>query len=113
MPARGDSLVLGPVDSAENGVDEGEADFEEEALPLDPAEQWEGEDDTFVTGTNDDEDGIGSTDLTGTATGIARGFGSHQPLDLGAGGFQIEDEPTRRLKPAQTDANGELSDYDG
>ena len=55
------------------------------------------------------------TDQTGTVEGIARGFGTHLPQDLGRDGFQVEEIPRRALKfrdqPARADGE-ELDDYD-
>jgi len=109
----GDAFVLTPGIRGNRGADEGEAEFEEDVLPIDPSEEWESIDDEFPGEDDEDEEGIGETDLTGTAAGIARGFGSHLPQDLGADGFQIEEVPdiaTTTVIARST--NEELDDYD-
>jgi hypothetical protein len=108
----GDAIVLTQPGRGNRGADTGESDFEEDALPSDPSEQWESLDDSFAGGTDEDEEGIGETDITGTAAGIARGFGSHLPLDLGADGFQIEELPDEAIGSFTRDSDEELDDYD-
>ena len=110
----GDAVFLGPSDKTPNDSDSGEADFVSEMLSSDPAEQWEEADDEFAGEDDEDEQGIGETDLTGTAPGIARGFGSHLPIDLGSGGFQIQEMPAQalRMQGRAGFAQGELDDYD-
>jgi len=109
----GDSVRLGPPDRSVGGADGGESDSEAEANPEDPSAEWEELDDEFPGEAVEDEQGVGETDITGTAAGIARGFGSHLPQDLGSGGFQIEEIPSRaigKLRPLR--AGEELDDYD-
>lgn len=108
-----DSIRLGQPDESVGGVDAGESDFEAEMNPDDPPEDWEEADDSFPAQSEDDEKGIGETDITGTAAGIARGFGSHLPLDLGKDGFQIEEIPTAAMGRLGSVREGEeLDDYD-
>jgi hypothetical protein len=61
-----------------------------------------------------DDDRILVTDQTGSVEGIARGFGTHLPQDLGAGGFHIEEVPDAalRLPRPVIHAGEELDDYD-
>ncbi len=109
----GDSIVLTQPNRGNRGADDGEIDFEENALPSDPSEQWESIDDSFTGEDVEDEEGIGETDITGTAAGIARGFGSHLPLDLGADGFQIEEIPDKIIGVVSSRRKDEeLDDYD-
>ena len=108
----GDAVFLTPPEKSLNGVDGGEADFEAEMLETDPAPS-DGMDDADLYSAGD-EDSIFSTDQTGTVEGIARGFGTHLPQDIGAGGFQVETIPDRVLKlRGKPLAEGEeLDDYD-
>jgi hypothetical protein len=109
----GDSLLLTPSTRGDRGADTGEEEFESDVLPTDPADRWENRDDAFPGEDGEDEQGIGETDITGTATGIARGFGSHLPLDLGSDGFQIEEVPDRIAgSKVSRKGNEELDDYD-
>jgi hypothetical protein len=109
----GDTIILTQTPRGDRAADEGEQDFENEALPSDPNDQWESVDDTFVGDDVEDEEGIGETDITGTAAGIARGFGSHLPLDFGADGFQIEEIPDKVVGSNFSRKEGEeLDDYD-
>lgn len=112
VESHSDGLVLVPEHSS-GGADAGEADFVAEMNPNDPSGEWEGLDDEFPGTDDEDTEGIGETDLTGTAKGIARGFGSHLPQDLGRDGFQIEEIPARAIGlMGARDADEELDDYD-
>ena len=107
----GDAVFLTPPEHSPNGVDGGEMDFEAEMLETDPAPS-DGMDDADLYSAGD-EDGLGFADQTGTVAGIARGFGTHLPQDIGAGGFQVETIPDRALKLNRPLADGEeLDDYD-
>lgn len=108
----GDAVFLTPPEKSPNGVDGGEMDFEAEMLETDPAPN-DGMDDGDLYSAAD-EDGIFSADQTGTVEGIARGFGTHLPQDIGAGGFQVETIPNRalNLRPRQLADGEELDDYD-
>ena len=66
-----------------------------------------------ATAARRDHGGVGSGGI-GTVAGIARGFGTHLPQDIGAGGFQVETIPDSALKlPPRPLADGEeLDDYD-
>ena len=105
----GDALFLSDEkDGSVRGADGGYSDIITELGPLDPDDDWEESDDDTLSG-----DAIAGVDITGTAPGVARGFGSHLPLDLGAGGFQIEDIPDRALPNMhRPQADEELDDYD-
>lgn len=108
----GDAVFLTPAEKSPNDVDGGEEDFEAEMLEADPAPSDGMDDADFYSAA--DEDGMGGTDQSGTVAGIARGFGTHLPQDLGAGGFQVEALPDRALNlQARLLAEGEeLDDYD-
>ncbi len=109
----GDAVFLTPPEKSPNDVDGGEMDFEAEMLETDPAPS-DGMDDADLYSAEDEDEGLGSTDQTGTVAGIARGFGTHLPQDIGAGGFQVEAVPGRALNlKSQPLADGEeLDDYD-
>ena len=109
----GDAVFLTPPEKSVGGADGGEEDFEAEMLETDPAPNVGGMDDADFYSA-DDEDGALGTDQSGTVAGIARGFGTHLPQDLGAGGFQVEAIPDRVLKmQGRPLADGEeLDDYD-
>lgn len=109
----GDAIFLTPEERDRGGADGGEADFTAEMEPSDPSTEWEELDDEFAGADREDEEGIGETDITGTAAGIARGFGSHLPQDLGSEGFEIEEIPRRALRyQGQPVPDEELDDYD-
>jgi hypothetical protein len=108
----GDAVFLGPRERGTGGADGGEMDFEAEMLEADPApDAGRGGGDLYSAG---DEMEVSATDQTGTVEGIARGFGTHLPQDIGAGGFQVETIPDRALKlRGRPPAEGEeLDDYD-
>ena len=108
----GDALFLGPYEKSAGGADGGEYDFETEMLEADPAP--DAGMDAADLYSAEDENGVFATDGTGTVAGIARGFGTHLPQDIGAGGFQVETIPDRALNlQARPLADGEeLDDYD-
>lgn len=109
----GDAVFLTPAEHNPGGADGGEADFTAEMIPDDPSAEWEELNDEYPGTDREDEEGIGETDITGTAAGIARGFGSHLPQDLGSEGFEIEEIPRRALKyQGQPMPDEELDDYD-
>ena len=108
----GDAVFLGPREASIGGADGGESDFEAEMLEADPvpgAGMDEG--DLFSA---EDQAGFSAADGSGTVAGIARGFGTHLPQDIGAGGFQVESIPDSVLKlRTRPLADGEeLDDYD-
>ena len=106
----GDAVFLTPPEKSVGGVDGGESDFESEMNETDPA-AGEGMDPDDLYSA-DDESEVFATDQTGTVAGIARGFGTHLPQDIGRGGFQVEEIPNsaQQIRPA---ADGEeLDDYD-
>lgn len=108
----GDAVFLTPPEHSPNGVDGGESDFEVEMNQTDPAggESMDPDDEYSAA----DQDGLPNADMTGTVAGIARGFGTHLPQDVGAGGFQIESLPAGAFKmQGRPLADGEeLDDYD-
>jgi hypothetical protein len=108
----GDAVFLTPAERSRNGVDSGEADFEAEMLKSDPAPNT-GMDEADLYSADDEKD-VFSTDQTGTVHGIARGFGTHLPQDIGRDGFQVETIPDRALKMRGRPlaAGEELDDYD-
>ena len=108
----GDSVFLTPAEKSVGGADGGEADFEAEMLEADPADNAGMDENDLYSA--DDERGVFGIDQTGTVEGIARGFGTHLPQDIGAGGFQVETIPDSALKlRGRPLAEGEeLDDYD-
>ncbi|MDR3706843.1 MAG: hypothetical protein P4L33_00965 [Capsulimonadaceae bacterium] len=108
----GDNIVL-VTEPSTGGADAGESDFAVEMNSNDPSDDVEAIDDEFPGEDVEDSEGIGETDLMGSAKGIARGFGSHLAQDIGSDGFQIEEIPAgaaaKRNWPAK---GGELDDYD-
>ena len=95
----GDAVFLTPPEKSPNDADGGEEDFEAEMLEADPAPNDGMDEADFYSAT--DEDGISGTDQSGTVAGIARGFGTHLPQDIGAGGFQVETIPDPVLNTAR------------
>ncbi len=93
-------------------LDEGEEqedDFVQTSmLAVDPDE---GADD-FTSPADLDTDGrLETTDISGQVAGIARGFGTSLPLDIGAGGFSVHDNPLMRpVGPDHPISNERLSD---
>jgi len=108
----GDAVFLTPPEKSANGVDGGESDFEAEMLMTDPAANEGMDPNDLYSAENEDENF--STDQTGTVEGIARGFGTHLPQDIGRDGFQVEALPADALNsPRRSLADGEeLDDYD-
>ncbi len=108
----GDAVFLTPEEKSVGGADGGLSDWEAEMTETDPAPNA-GMDagDLYSEG---DEDGLPSADMTGTVAGIARGFGTHLPQDIGGGGFQVEEVPDVALGlPPRIIRDGEeLDDYD-
>ncbi|MCW3061439.1 MAG: hypothetical protein JWQ02_3260 [Capsulimonas sp.] len=108
----GDAVFLTPAEKSVGGADGGESDFESEMLSADPDEDA-GNDPSDRYSSAVDESAWG-TDQTGTVEGIARGFGTHLPQDLGRDGFQVEEIPDQALQyQGRAVADGEeLDDYD-
>ena len=108
----GDAVFLTPPEKSVGGADGGEADFEAEMLEADPAPNTGMDGDDLYSEDNEDE--AFATDQTGTVPGIARGFGTHLPQDIGRDGFQVETIPDRALQfQGRPRADGEeLDDYD-
>jgi hypothetical protein len=106
----GDSLFLADKERSAGGADGGESDFEAEMLATDPADDSQIDPRDMYA----DEDQIWSTDQSGTVEGIARGFGTHLPQDIGRGGFQVEEIPASALafQNRIVLAGEELDDYD-
>ena len=108
----GDAVFLTPPEKSVGGADGGLSDWEAEMLEADPApDAGMDEGDLYSA---EDQDGLEGTDGSGTVAGIARGFGTHLPQDIGAGGFQVETIPDSVLKlRTRPLADGEeLDDYD-
>ncbi|MBV9852254.1 MAG: hypothetical protein JO250_21515 [Armatimonadetes bacterium] len=109
----GDAVFLTPGEKTPGGADGGETDFESEMNATDPPEREGMDPDDLYSADNEDE--VFATDQTGTVEGIARGFGTHLPQDIGKDGFQVEEIPRRALKyrdqPVRADGE-ELDDYD-
>ena len=108
----GDAVFLTPPEKSVSGADAGYADWEAEMNQTDPAANEGMDPDDLYSA--EDENGVFATDGTGTVEGIARGFGTHLPQDIGAGGFQVESLPgSARNTAARPSADGEeLDDYD-
>lgn len=108
----GDAVFLTPPERSVGGADGGEADWEAEMSDTDPADGGDMNPGDLYSA--EDEDTIFATDQTGTVAGIARGFGTHLPQDIGAGGFRVEEIPRKALKyQGRPVADGEeLDDYD-
>jgi hypothetical protein len=110
----GDAVFLGASEKSPGGADGGEGDFEAEMNDTDPDDGYYREerleaDEIYVA----EEPGYAeSTDQTGSVPGIARGFGTHLPQDLGPDGFQVEEIPDGLLKTHYVVAGEELDDYD-
>ncbi len=108
----GDAVFLTPPEKSVGGADGGLADWEAEMLETDPSENV-GMDADDLYSADDETEGMPAADMTGTVPGIARGFGTHLPQDLGADGYQVEEMPnvvmTAKTLPT---SDGELSDYD-
>lgn len=108
----GDAVFLAPAEKSVGGADGGISDYEAEMNDTDPA-PGEGVDASDLYSAAD-EDTLSSTDQTGTVAGIARGFGTHLPQDIGNGGFQVEELPDAALalqgRPLRE--GEELDDYD-
>ena len=108
----GDAVFLTPPEKSVGGADGGLSDWEAEMLEADPAPDAGMDAADLYSAEN--EDSIEGTDGSGTVAGIARGFGTHLPQDIGAGGFQVESIPDSALNsPPRFLADGEeLDDYD-
>jgi len=107
-----DAMFLTPDERSIGGADGGLSDLEAEMLESDPpGDEGMNPDDLFSA---ENEEQVWSTDQTGSVQGIARGFGTHLPQDIGNGGFQIEEIPNEALPFRQRRvADGEeLDDYD-
>ena len=107
----GDAVFLGPSERSPGGLDGGISDFEAEVNETDPAsDEYMDQGDLYS-----DQDGAPwATNQTGTVEGIARGFGTHLPQDIGRDGFQVEEIPHAALamlgRPRKD--GEELDDYD-
>ena len=108
----GDAVFLTPPEKSVGGADGGLSDWEAEMLEADPAPDAGMDAADLYSAKNGDS--IEGTDGSGTVAGIARGFGTHLPQDIGAGGFQVESIPDSALNsPPRFLADGEeLDDYD-
>jgi len=96
--------------SREDGEEQEEDFVETSMLAIDP-DGGAGADD-YTSSADLDEDGrLEATDIAGHAPGIARGFGTSVPMDIGSGGFQIRDNPLMQPQdPDQPISNTRLSD---
>jgi hypothetical protein len=92
-------------------AEEQEEDFVETSmLAVDP-DGGAGSDD-FTSNADLDMDGrLETTDIAGQAAGITRGFGTTLPMDIGAEGFEVRDNPLMQpIDPDQPISDLELSD---
>lgn len=77
-----------------------EEDFVETSmLAIDP-DGGAGADDFTDESDIDDDGRLETTGLGGRVAGIARGFGTSLPMDIGSGGFQVRDNPLMQPPPA-------------
>ena len=96
----GDARTSSPADDEDDASYMTRADVEASMLETDPDPNTGIHDEDLLGGGN-----LGrAPDITGTVTGAAPGLGTHLPIDLGAGGFQIE-EPEALGDPRVTDAD--------
>lgn len=107
-----DAVFLTQDDKSVGGADGGLSDMEAEMLASDPAGNESLNPDDLYSADNEEQ--VWSTDQTGAVQGIARGFGTHLPQDIGNGGFQIEEIPNEALPFRNRYVNDgeELDDYD-
>lgn len=105
-----DAVFFSAAERTIGGTDSGESDFEAEMLDADPADSADINPHDLFT----DNEQVWATDQTGTVEGIARGFGTHLPQDLGRGGFHVEQFPSSVLNSPRRvlRAGEELDDYD-
>lgn len=92
-------------------AEEQEEDFVETSmLGIDP-DGGAGVDD-FTSNADLDRDGrLETTDIAGRAAGVTRGFGTSLPMDIGAGGFEVRDNPLMQpIDPDQPISDRDLSD---
>jgi hypothetical protein len=95
----------------QNEAEEQEEDFVETSmLATDPDGDAGAAD--FTSESDLDDDGqLETTDIGGHVRGITRGFGTSVPMDIGAGGFQVRDDPLMQpVDPGQPISNDRLSD---
>src|SRR5439155_5189804 len=92
-------------------AEEQEEDFVETSMLATDPDGDAGADD-FTSDSDLDGDGrLETLDIGGHAPGIARGFGTSVPMDIGAGGFQVRDNPLMQpVDPNQPISNDRLSD---
>lgn len=95
-----------------------EDDFVETSMLSEDPDADDGVQD-FTDETLENEDGaLLATSILGKVPGVADGAGSTLPMDLGSGGFQIEENPyaraqfDERLLAAREAGAAELDDYD-
>jgi len=96
---------------AHEAGEEQEEDFVETSmLAIDP-DGGAGADDFTSESDLDDDGRLETTDVGGHAPGIARGFGTSLPMDIGSGGFQVRDNPLMQpIDPTQPISGERLSD---
>jgi len=91
--------------------EEQEEDFVQTSMLATDPDGGAGADDFTSSADLDDNGRLDTTDIAGGVAGIARGFGTSLPMDIGAGGFQIRDNPL--MQPIDSDhpiSGEELSD---
>ena len=88
-----------------------EEDFVETSMLATDPEAGAGAHD-FTSDSDLDDDGrIEAVDIAGRAPGVARGFGTSVPMDIGSGGFQVRNNPLlQRVDSDQPVSNQRLSD---
>jgi hypothetical protein len=91
--------------------EEQEEDFVETSMLATDPDGGAGADDFTSNADLDNDHRLDTTDIAGHAAGIARGFGTSLPLDIGAGGFQIRDNPLMQPQdPEHPISDANLSD---
>lgn len=92
-------------------AEEQEAAFVETSMLATDPDGGAGADD-FTDESDLDADGrLETTGLAGRATGVARGFGTSLPMDIGSEGFEVRDNPLAQPQnPDQPISNERLSD---
>jgi len=92
-------------------AEEQEEDFVETSMLATDPDGGAGADD-FTSGSDLDDDGrLETTGIGGQGAGIARGVGTSVPMDIGAGGFQVRDNPLMQpVDPNQPISNDRVSD---
>jgi hypothetical protein len=91
--------------------EEQEENFVETSMLATDPDGGAGADDYTSSADLDDDGRLETTDIAGHAAGIAPGFGTSIPMDIGSGGFQMRDNPLMQPQdPDQPISSTRLSD---